>query len=182
VKLRKGDIKGFRGAPVLWPVPFSTKSHFIFSENGRGKSTLADALEFLTSGDLVAYHREGCEIDAAVNLDGDGVARVEAALRDPEGHLRRAIVSGRPGALESKPGLDPGPIPILHQATISAFMRRTSGEKRQALLELLDLDALTSSGRPFARRVATPKSGGPRPSSRTARRRRRSWRSWTVPI
>jgi hypothetical protein len=142
VKLRKVDIEGFRGAPVLWPVPFSTKSHFIFSENGRGKSTLADALEFLTSGDLVAYHREGCEIDAAVNLDGNGVARVEADLRDPEGRLRRAIVSGRPGALESEPGLDPGPIPILHQATISAFMRRTSGEKRQALLELLDLDAL----------------------------------------
>jgi hypothetical protein len=142
MKLRKVQIEGFRGAPVLWQVPFSTKSHFIFSENGRGKSTLADALEFLTSGDLVDYHREGCEIDAAVNLDGGGVACVEADLRDPEGHLRRSIVSGRAGALESGPELDPGPIPTLHQSTINAFMRRTSGEKRQALLELLDLDAL----------------------------------------
>jgi hypothetical protein len=142
VKLRGVEIEGFRGAPVRWSVPFSSRSHFIFSENGRGKSTIADALEFLTRGDLGAFHREGCEIDAAVNLDGDGVARIEAGIRDPEGRLGRTIEAGWAGPLRSDLGSDPGPIPILHQSTINAFMRKTGGEKRQALLELLDLEAL----------------------------------------
>jgi hypothetical protein len=142
VKLREVEIEGFRGAPVRWSIPFSSRSHFIFSENGRGKSTIADALEFLTRGDLGAFHREGCEIDAAVNLDGDGVARIEAGVRDPRGRLGRAIEAGWAGPLRSDLGTDPGPIPILHQSTINAFMRKSGDEKRQALLELLDLEAL----------------------------------------
>lgn len=142
MKLRKVEIEGFRGAPRPLPISLAGKSHFFFSENGRGKSTLADALEFLSTGDLVAFHREGCGIDAAVNLDGGGEARVEADVIEPAAHVRRTITGDQAGPLESEPDADLRPIPILRQSTINAFMRQTAGEKRQALLELLDLDAL----------------------------------------
>jgi len=145
VKLRRLDMEGFRGAPKPFSVAFSSKTLFIFSENGRGKSTIADALEFLGSGDLVDFHREGCGVDAAVNLDGGGAARIGADLLDPPVHVERAIEGGQAGPLESDPAdFELAPIPILRQSTINAFMRRTAGEKRQALLELLDLDALNA--------------------------------------
>jgi hypothetical protein len=169
MKLRRLELEGFRGAPQPLPIKFSEKTSFVFSENGRGKSTLADGLEFLTSGDLLDFHREGCGLDAAVNLDSSSGARIEADVIGPNAHLKRTLTPQAVGALETDPAdLDVAPIPILRQSTINAFMRQTAGEKRQALLELLDLDALnafrralrTALGNAKERRVAAERSRG----------------------
>lgn len=143
MKLRRLEIEGFRGAPLTFPVALRERTQLIFSENGRGKSTIADALELLGSGDLLDFHREGCGLDAAINLDAADEARIEADLVDPAAHLRRRLTKAGADPLETNPeGVEVPPIPILRQSTITAFMQQTAGEKRQALLELLDLDAL----------------------------------------
>ncbi len=143
MKLRRLEIQGFRGAPKPLTVSLPDKSHFIYSENGFGKSTIADALEFLTTGDLIHFHREGCGLDAAVNVNGGGAAIIAAELIDPEQHVTRMLDGDDPSSLESGGAeVQLPPIPTLRQSTINEFMQQTSGEKRKALLELLDLDAL----------------------------------------
>ncbi len=143
MKLRRLEIEGFRGAPRAFPVTLRERTQLIFSENGRGKSTIADALELLGSGDLLDFHREGCGLDAAINLDAADEARIEVDLVDPAAHLRRRLTKAGASPLETDPEeVEVPPIPILRQSTITAFMQQTAGEKRQALLELLDLDAL----------------------------------------
>jgi recombinational DNA repair ATPase RecF len=142
MKLRKLLVDGFRGAPKALEVKLKPeKSHFFFSENGRGKSTIADAVEFLTSGGLGRFNREECGLDAAINLRAQGEASVSAVLSEPDGNAKRTLDADGASELQSDlGGLEP--IPALRQATIAEFMEQTAGEKRQALLELLDLDAL----------------------------------------
>jgi recombinational DNA repair ATPase RecF len=144
MKLRRVEIESFRGSPRLLALSLKVdKSHFVFAENGRGKSTIPDALELLTTGDLVAFRREDCGLDAAINLHGNGRATVSAELRDPRATVSRALEGPKPSALEAGGAeLELEPLPSLRQATIQAFMGQTAGEKREALLELLDLDAL----------------------------------------
>lgn len=143
MKLRRLEIEGLRGAPLAFPIPLRERTQLIFSENGRGKSTIADALELLCSGDLLDFHREGCGLDAAINLDAADGTRIEADLVDPDAHVERRLTKAGAGPLETdSEGVEVPPIPILRQSTITAFMQQTAGEKRQALLELLDLDAL----------------------------------------
>jgi hypothetical protein len=142
MKLRELELKAFRGAPRRLVVRLKpTKSHFFYSENGRGKSTIADAFEFLTTGGLARFTKEECGIDAAINLRAGEDATVAAKLADPDVSVKRALDKDGPSDLESDIG-DLEPIPTLRQATIVDFMAQTAGEKRQALLELLDLDAL----------------------------------------
>src|SRR4029077_17544539 len=53
MKLRKLEVESFRGSPGLLSLTLKIdKSHLIFAENGRGKSTVPDAVEFLTTGGL----------------------------------------------------------------------------------------------------------------------------------
>jgi DNA repair exonuclease SbcCD ATPase subunit len=158
VKLRNVEIEGFRGAPKTLTVKLGAKSLFIYSENGRGKSTIADALEFLTTADLADFHREECGIDAAVNVNATGPARISAGLTEPTITVSRELEGETISPLDTGgEALEIPPIPLLRQSTINQFMQRTSGEKREALLELLDLDALNEFRRTLRRARGTAK-------------------------
>lgn len=142
-KLRKLELEGFRGALKPLSISFREKSHFIYSENGFGKSTISDALEFLATGDLHAFHREDCTLGAAIHVDADR-ARVVASIA-PSGELRRTLEADAASELTNADGqrVEVAPIPMLRHATIQQFMDRTAGAKRQALLKLLDLERLS---------------------------------------
>ena len=49
MKLRRLQLTDFRGAPGTLDRGFNDNNYFVYAENGRGKSTIADALELVWS-------------------------------------------------------------------------------------------------------------------------------------
>src|SRR5690349_13805984 len=98
MKLKAIELTGFRGALPALPIELNGKSLCIYGENGYGKTTLADALELWSSGDLLAFHRDRCGLDAAVHVDADEAVIVV----EPEGsgRLRRMLKGSSVSAIE----------------------------------------------------------------------------------
>lgn len=142
MKLRRLQLADFRGAPGALSRKFKDNNYFVYAENGRGKSTIADAIEFSVNGDLDRFHREGCTLGSAIHVDADE-ATVTVKLDDGR-ELTRTLKGDEPSPLRVDDGgeVELPPLPILRHATIEDFMDKTGGEKREALLQILDLDAL----------------------------------------
>jgi hypothetical protein len=144
MKLASVEIAGFRGALPSLPLPLDQKSICIFGENGYGKSTIADGLEFWSTGDIDAFHRSGCQIDAAVHVYAD-----EAAITvrtDGAGPIRRSLKGKKASDLEvvdqvADPSKAAG-LPLLRHETVSDFIRKSAGDKKDELLQLVGLDPL----------------------------------------
>jgi AAA domain len=146
MKLSKVTIEGFRGVPKQFDLKLNGKSLCLVGENGRGKSTIVDALEYWSTGGLDAFKSEGCQLDAAINLDHGPPATV---ICERQGHpmLRRSLTSARRSELETvgsgASAVSPPPrLPILRHSTMAGFMARSSGEKKRALLAILGLEDL----------------------------------------
>lgn len=142
MKLRRLELTGFRGSPVTLARKFSDNNYFVYAENGRGKSTVADAIEFLVDGDLERFHREGCTLESTIHVDVDE-AVVAAKLSDGR-ELTRTLSDDDPSPLRAADGSEvhlPS-LPMLRHSTIEDFMAKTGGEKREALLQILDLETL----------------------------------------
>lgn len=136
------ELEGFRGAPELFGENLGAAGNFFYAENGRGKSTIADAMELLVEGDLTRFHREDCTLAAAIHLDAE-VAKVTGKISGIS-RVARRLPGDTADPLLSEDGseLTLPPLPILRHHTINDFVEKTGGEKRKALLEILDLDAL----------------------------------------
>ncbi len=146
MKLDKVTIEGFRGAPTRFDLKLDGKSLCLLGENGQGKTTIVDALEYWSAGGLAGFKSEGCKLDAAINLDHGPPATVICERR---GHptLRRSLTGARSNELEavgsSASAVSPPPsLPILRHSTMAGFMSQSSGEKKRALLSILGLDDL----------------------------------------
>ncbi|HCT75226.1 MAG TPA: hypothetical protein DGT23_01250 [Micromonosporaceae bacterium] len=151
MKLKKISIEGFRGVPRVLDLALDGKSLCLLAENGRGKSTIVDALEFWTRGKLANFEREGYRLDAAINLFASGRTAVTCA-RIGEDTLVRELSGSRGGPLSTVAAEGSPPravkglaeIPILRHRTMADFMASSPGEKKKALLDLLGLTDLTS--------------------------------------
>lgn len=142
MKLHRLELTNFRGSPGTFARKFNDNNYFVYAENGRGKSTIADAIEFLVNGDLERFHREGCTLESAIHVDA-AEATVTAKLSDGR-ELTRILSGDEASPLRASDGGDvelPS-LPILRHSTINAFMEKSGGDKRKALLQILDLDAL----------------------------------------
>ena len=127
MKLRKLQLTDFRGAPGTLHRKFSDNNHFVYAENGRGKSTIADAIEFLVNGDLERFHREGCTLESAIHVDADE-ATVAGKLTDGR-KLSRTLKGDEPSPLQAADGSEvtlPS-LPMLRHSTIDGFMAKTGG-------------------------------------------------------
>jgi len=146
VKLRKVTIEGFRGVPKTLELELDGKSLCLLGENGRGKTTIVDALEYWSRGKIESFSREGYGIDAAINLDHGGPA-VITCERPGHATLRRRLTGSKAEELElaSPSSLDsslPPELPVLRHSTMAHFMAETPGEKKRALLTVLGLEYL----------------------------------------
>lgn len=146
MKLKRLKIEGFRGVPVTLDLRLDERSLCLLAENGHGKTTIVDALEFWSSRDLEHYHREGYRLDAAVNVDsGFAVVTCEATGQPPL--ARRLEKDGQVGDLAPAGpialGTVPPPLPILRHRTMTDFMDKSPGEKKDHLLRLFGLAPLT---------------------------------------
>ncbi len=144
MKLKRLEIEGFRGALPPFALSLDEKSCFILAENGFGKSTIADALEFLPTGKIEAYRREGYGLDAVVHVDASEAAvtiRTSALGAD----LRRTLKGSAPSDLtrtDDDTDVELAELPLLRHETVHAFMSKTPGEKKRELLVLLGLSEL----------------------------------------
>lgn len=152
MKLKEIEVAGFRGCPDPTTLVLNENSVCIRAENGMGKSSFVDALEFWSTGDVLRFHRQGRGIDALVNVDRDE-AKVTCKRKGSK-TLYRTLRGKSPSNLtaigpapvddEIDAPIDAivAPIPVLRHSEMAGFMDMTAGEKRNALLRLLQLESL----------------------------------------
>ncbi|MGZ8795638.1 MAG: AAA family ATPase [Gaiellaceae bacterium] len=146
MKLKKITIEGFRGAPKPFELLLDGMSLCLLGENGLGKTTIVDGLEYWSVGKLENFTREGYGLDATINLDHGPPATITC---ERQGHatLRRTLSSSKAEDLEvvGPTALDsslPPALPILRHATMARFMANSPGDKKRALIGVLGLEEL----------------------------------------
>jgi hypothetical protein len=156
MKLKAIEIAGFRGALPALPIDLNGKSFCIYGENGYGKTTLADALELWSSGNLFAFHRDRCGLDAAVHVDADEAVIV--VQPEGSGRLRRTLKGSSVSSIEVEEGAADvakvAGLPLLRHETVRDFIQKSAGEKKDELLDLIGLAPLN----PFRDAIRTAKT------------------------
>jgi hypothetical protein len=145
MKLTKVEISGFRGSLPSLPLQLDEKSLCIFGENGYGKSTIADGLELWSMGDIGAFHRAGCKLDAAVHVYA-AEAAITVQTNGAAGPIRRMLKGNQPSDPEVVGQVADtskvAGLPLLRHETVSDFMRKSAGDKKDELLQLVGLEPL----------------------------------------
>jgi len=145
MKLKKIVIEGFRGVPTTLELDLDGKSLCLLGENGHGKTTIVDALEYWSRGEVESFKIAGCGLDATINLDHGPPASVTC---ERQGHptLRRRLHGPRGEDVEilgpAGERAVPPPLPLLRHMTMVQFMAETPFQKRAALLRVLGLEPL----------------------------------------
>lgn len=153
-KLRKLRVHGFRGILNDVEIDFSDKNRslILIGDNGTGKSSFVDAVEWVLTGRIEHLAREGCgDVAYRHRLLPDGIpARVEVTTSLPP------LVGGRilDGTLRAQFDPDNGPLAqfvanargdmmMLRYGQMRDFVDKTKTEKLQYLAEILGLGALS---------------------------------------
>ena len=141
-KLQRLAMHSFRGIPSEMTIDFGDgDSTVVYGDNGTGKSTIADALEWYFTGEIELLSHEGRQHAVRYVGGGDeGVTSVEVLT---SGTLGGTVVfpdERTPdmfGALRRETFL-------LRGRTLADFINKTKTEKWKALVEILGLDAIES--------------------------------------
>jgi energy-coupling factor transporter ATP-binding protein EcfA2 len=141
-KLQRLVMHAFRGVPTEMTVDFGTgESTVVFGENGTGKSTIADALEWYFTGEIELLSHEGRQHAVRhVGGDGDGVTSVEVLT---SGTLGGKVVFPDERTPDAFAALRRETF-LLRGRTLADFINKTKTEKWKALVEILGLDAIES--------------------------------------
>ncbi len=135
-------MHAFRGVPAEMTVDFGQgESLAVYGDNGTGKSTIADALEWYFTGEIELLSHEGRQ--HAVRYVGDdegGVTSVEVVTN---GTLGGKVVFPDERNLEAFQAMRRETF-LLRGRTLADFINKTKTEKWKALVEILGLDAIES--------------------------------------
>ncbi len=136
-RIHRLTMRSFRGVPGELQVDFGAgQSIAVYGDNGTGKSTIADALEWFFTGGIELLSHEGRQ-HAIRNLGG-GETSVEVVT---SGELGGKVVfpdERGPDAL-AVAGRETF---LLRGRTLADFINKTKTEKWKALAELLGLEAI----------------------------------------
>ena len=141
-RLQRLVMHAFRGVPTEMTVDFGTgESTVIYGENGTGKSTIADALEWYFRGEIELLSHEGRQ-HAVRHLGGDddGTTSVEVLT---SGSLGGKVVFPDERTPDTFEALRRETF-LLRGRTLADFINKTKTEKWKALVEILGLDAIES--------------------------------------
>ncbi|MER8116462.1 AAA family ATPase [Streptomyces sp. NPDC094031] len=154
MRIRSIRVKGFRGIPHAMTLNFSNSekatplSCLLVGENGSGKSTFADALEFCITGRYPRFANEPRQqsLERLRNFAAtDGVTEVEVVFSDGSTFKRSVGISGR--SLESIPE---SPHPAfrgsglaLRREEIISFLRSTPKARHGVFAEFMRSAAAT---------------------------------------
>ncbi|MGH9172939.1 MAG: AAA family ATPase, partial [Vicinamibacterales bacterium] len=141
-KVQRVVMNAFRGVPAEMIVDFGKgESLAVYGDNGTGKSTIADALEWYFTGEIELLSHEGRQ--HAVRYVGDddsGVTSVEVVTN---GRLGGKVVFPDERNVEAFQATRRETF-LLRGRTLADFINKTKTEKWKALVEILGLDAIES--------------------------------------
>lgn len=141
-RLQRLTMSAFRGVPGEMTVDFGAGlSLAVYGENGTGKSTIADALEWYLTGQIELLTHEGRQ-HAIRNLRGSkGLATSVEVATDGSLGGRRVFPDEGGGEALAAAGRETF---LLRGRTLADFINKTKTEKWKALVEILGLDAMES--------------------------------------
>ncbi len=141
-RLQRLVMHAFRGVPTEMTIDFGKgESTVVYGENGTGKSTIADALEWYFKGEIELLSHEGRQHAVRhVGGDDDGVTSVEVLT---SGMLGGKVVFPDERTPETFEALRRETF-LLRGRTLADFINKTKTEKWKALVEILGLDAIES--------------------------------------
>ena len=141
-KLQRLVMHAFRGIPSAMTIDFGTgESTVVYGDNGTGKSTIADALEWYFTGDIELLSHEGRQHAVRyVGGDAAGTTSVEVLT---SGTLGGKVVFPDERTPDMFQALRRETF-LLRGRTLADFINKTKTEKWKALVEILGLDAIES--------------------------------------
>lgn len=153
VRLKKLTIAGFRGAryPVQLDFTSACKSMAIFGENATGKSTITDAVEWFLRERVDHLWREDCKDEALrnVHLDDKEDALVTLEFSDQRfsggKRLTKALAvrdSNKTQEFTDYIARTADERLVLRTATLTHFINKRKGEKREELANIIGYEAL----------------------------------------
>ena len=139
-KVQRLVMRAFRGIPGEMTVDFGKgDSMVIYGDNGTGKSTIADALEWYFTGGIELLSHEGRQHAVAyVGGESDDVTSVEDFTNGTLGG-KVAIPDERNAETFHVIRRETF---LLRGRTLADFINKTKTEKWKALVEILGLDAI----------------------------------------
>jgi energy-coupling factor transporter ATP-binding protein EcfA2 len=139
-KLQRLVMHTFRGIPTEMTVDFGDgESTVVYGDNGTGKSTIADALEWYFTGDIEMLSHEGRQHAVRyVGGDNDSTTSVEVLT---SGTLGGKVVLPDERTPDMFQELRRETF-LLRGRTLADFINKTKTEKWKALVEILGLDAI----------------------------------------
>ena len=154
IRLRKLNIRGFRGARFDLPLDFTNayRSVAIFGENATGKSTITDALEWFLLDRVEHLWREDCKEKALRNvlIDDKDSSEVLIEFSDPAlsgsktlGPDFKTARDNTSSAFHTFLEKTNGERIILRHADITHTVEKTKGEKRQWITKIVGYQAVT---------------------------------------
>ncbi|MGW9304484.1 AAA family ATPase [Streptomyces cyaneofuscatus] len=156
VRLRSVELSALRGAPGRLKLTFGKKgspsSALIFGENGTGKSTIVDAIEFALQGRIgrsAHYDSPLAPSLRSFSATGESVARVD--LTDGSSVERKAVIDSQKRVAAEPRGVRPGfrlaPITI-KRADLSNFLDTEALSRGTVLLDYFPADSDSLAVRP----------------------------------
>ena len=139
-KIRRLVLRAFRGVPGEMTVEFGNgDSIVVYGDNGTGKSTIADALEWYFTGEIELLSHEGRQHAVRyVGGESEGVTSVEVVT---SGSLGGKVVLPDERSPEGFQAIRRETF-LLRGRTLADFINKTKTEKWKALVDILGLDAI----------------------------------------
>lgn len=136
-RITRVRVAAFRGVPEELSIELPGGCGLVaLGENGTGKSTIADALEYYFTGEIRYLAREGRQIISHAATDGDATA----VTLETTGMLGgTATLTQAPSAVREVGGQEHF---ILRGQTLAAFVDMTKGEKWKYLFDILGLGSI----------------------------------------
>jgi energy-coupling factor transporter ATP-binding protein EcfA2 len=141
-KVQRLVMHAFRGVPGEMTVDFGQgESIVVYGDNGTGKSTIADALEWYFTGEIELLSHEGRQHAVRyVGGEENGATSVEVFTN---GTLGGKVVLPDERNAEAFHAIRRETF-LLRGRTLADFINKTKTEKWKALVEILGLDAIES--------------------------------------
>ena len=139
-RITKINLQAFRAVPVTLAIELPDgRSCVVLGDNGTGKSSIADAIEWYFEGQIEFLRKEGR--GNAIRHTGAAKDLDTTVAIDTDGSLGGSITTDtlpQPEVLR----VGKSELFILRGRTLAEFVDKTKGEKWQALAELFGLDAI----------------------------------------
>ena len=139
-RITKIKIQAFRGVPGTFALELPEgRSCVVLGDNGTGKSSIADAIEWYFKGQVEFLQKE--KRSDAIRHSGAAEDLQTAVVIQTDGSLGGSITTNTPpqgSVLE----IGRSELLMLRGRTLAEFVDKTKGEKWQALAELLGLEAI----------------------------------------